>query len=85
MRNRKEKWEFVEMEEFSKENLDRVGKILSDDPKTNVHVSIFKDDDDDPSMTHGKMRHIKNYIIAKYQVEPERIQTSWFLSKEGIS
>lgn len=71
-----EKWEFIELEDPSDESLDKVGQILSKDPNMNVHVSIFKDDDQ--SLADGKIGSIKNYIIDKYQVESDRIRTSWF-------
>ena len=78
-----EKWEFIKLEESSEESLDRVGKILAEDPKMNVHVSIYEDND--RYMANGKMDQIKKYIINKYQVESDRIHTSWFryLEKEA--
>ena len=79
-----ERWKFIELDDPSDKSLDRIGQILSEDPKMNVHVSIYKADDQ--SMVDGKMDRIKNYIINKYQVESERVQTSWFrnLEKESI-
>jgi hypothetical protein len=79
-----ERWKFIELDDPSDKSLDRVGEILSEDPNMNVHVSIYKADDQ--SMANGKMDRIKNYIINKYQIESERVQTSWFrnLEKELI-
>ncbi|MBW1815206.1 MAG: hypothetical protein JRJ39_16595 [Deltaproteobacteria bacterium] len=79
-----EKWKFIEIEDPSNESLDRVGQILSEDPSMNVHVSIFKDDDQ--SMAAGKAVHVKNYIIGKFKVEPDRVHTSWFrqYQKEAV-
>ena len=79
-----EKWKFIELEDPSEKSLDRVGQILSEDPSMNVHVSIFKDDDQ--NMANGKAAHIKSYIIDKFNVAPDRVHTSWFrrLEKEAI-
>jgi len=79
-----EKWKFIELEDPSNESLDRVGQILSEDADMNVHVSIFKADDQ--SMADGKAVHIKNYIIDKFKVKPDRVHTSWFrqYQKEAV-
>lgn len=75
-----ERWEFVKLEDSSEESLDRIGQLLSSDPSMNVHVSLYQKDD----AANGKMSRIKNYIADKYQVDSNRIHTSWFrfLEKE---
>ena len=79
-----ERWEFFKLEDSSEENLDEIGELLSNDPGMNVHVSIYQDDD--MGMANGKMGRIKNYIANKYQVDSDRIHTSWFrfLEKEAV-
>jgi hypothetical protein len=79
-----EKWKFIELEDPSDKSLDRVGQILSEDPSMNVHVSIFKDDDQ--NMAEGKAGYIKNYITDKFKIEPDRVHTSWFrqFQKEAV-